>query len=226
VTEDTITRYGFRQALSAYFLAEADALSGLLPSSLTPLTARPRHGVIAVSAFDFTESEVGAYGELVVSILVPPFALTSAELPQAAIFPIALCTTTPASRLHAAERWYLPAHDRCMDIQFEKNDEGQLVRVSDGEAPFLELRVGQTSTASSCRLYQCFSEHEEQIHRVDLRIEGGLDEHEEELGGLVLNDHPLVNHFAEAISDDIPLREQSMGEGEQRFETLVPHRPF
>ncbi len=111
MTESTITRYGFRHALSAYFLAEADALSELLPRPLTPLTARPRHGVLAVSAFDFTESEVGPYRELVISILIPPFALTSAELPQAAIFPIAICTTTPASRLHAAERWYLPAHD-------------------------------------------------------------------------------------------------------------------
>ncbi len=112
-----------------------------------------------------------------------------------------------------------------MDIRFEQNDEARQVCMSDGGVPFLELRVGRTRKAPSSRLYQCFSEHEEQIHRVDLRIEGVLDEHEEELGALVLKDHPLTNRFADAISDDIPLREQSMDEGEQRFETLVPHRP-
>ena len=42
MTESTITRYGFRHALSAYFLAEADALSELLPRPLTPLTAECR----------------------------------------------------------------------------------------------------------------------------------------------------------------------------------------
>ena len=57
-----------------------------------------------MSAFDFTESEVGPYGELVISILVPPFALTSAELPQAAIFPIAICTTTQMLIIKRASR--------------------------------------------------------------------------------------------------------------------------
>jgi hypothetical protein len=219
-------RYGFQEAIGAFFLADADELARLLPHTLTPQTARPRHGVLAITAFDFDESVVGAYGELVISVLVPPFAPASAELPQAAIFPIALCTTTEASRLHAEERYYLPAQDRCMDMRFERNDGVRKVLVSDAGAPVLELRVGRTRAVPSTRLYQCFSSHEERLYRADLWFEGVLDEHEEEMGALVLEDHPIANRIAGAISDHIPLREQSMDQGEERYGTPTPHQPF
>ena len=67
-----MTRYRFREALGAFFHADTRALSSLLPAGLRPLEARPGHAVLAVTAFDFVESEVGAYGELVISVLVPP----------------------------------------------------------------------------------------------------------------------------------------------------------
>lgn len=218
-----MTRYGFQQALGAFFLAETDAVRALLPASLPPLEARPGHAVLAITAFDFTESEVGAYGELVISVLVSPFAPRGSELPVAATFPVILCTTSAASRAHAAERWALPEHDRTLMIRFESDAQTRRVVVEDDGAPVLTLSVERRQATPCVRLYQCFSSRAGQVHRVNLNIEGSLDEHEEESGRLILHDHPLAARIAGMIADDVPLREQSMGAGEQRFEALLPH---
>jgi hypothetical protein len=58
---------------------------------------------------------------------------------------------------------------------------------------------------------------------VEFRIEGSLDEHEEGLGCLTLHQHPLVSLVADVLTDDTPLREQSMYDGAQHFGTLSQH---
>lgn len=218
-----MTRYGFRQAIGAFFLADSDVLRGLLPSGLQPLEARPGLGVLAVTAFDFTESEVGAYGELVMSVLVPPFANRGADLPEAATFPFALGTTTPASRAHAAERWYLPEHPGCFDIAFSGDADTRRVQVTEAGAPVLDLVVGRRSAGVRTRLYQCFSARDGHVHRVDLQIRSNVNEHEEESGRLVLHPHVLCDRVAGALFDEVPIREQSSDSGQQTFAELVSH---
>jgi hypothetical protein len=58
---------------------------------------------------------------------------------------------------------------------------------------------------------------------VDLHIEGSLEQHDRELGRLELHDHPLAARIEALLADETPILEQSMGPGEQRFQTLIPH---
>lgn len=218
-----MTRYGFQEALGAFFLA-GPAARRLLPPGLVPLEARPGHPVLAVTAFDFAESEVGAYRELVISVLVPPFAGRGAALPHASTFPIALFTTTEASRAHAAARWLLPEHERCLHIDFRRDGERREVTVRDGDAEVLALSVRRRSAPPvTARRYQVFSARHGRLWRVELDIAGSLDEHQEETGRLRLGPHALTEKFAGAILDDYPIVEQSMDAGEQRFGELVAH---
>ena len=218
-----MTRYDFSCALSALFLAEYGALRGLLPSGLWPLEARRGFGVLAVTAFDFIDSEVGAYGELVCSVLVPPWAPRNTAMVDAAYFPFFLATSTAPSRTHAAERWRLPAHARSLDIAFSADGRRRSVRASEGDTPVLSLSVGLAGGAPGIQTYQCFSADDRGVYRVKLDIEGEFDEHEEELGMLEPGAHPLGRQLDALALDRIPFREQSLGRGHQLFGALLRH---
>ena len=219
-----MSRYAFRQSLGAFFLAEAEAVRTWLPRSLTPFEMCPGHAMLAVTAFDFSESEVGPYGELVVSVLVAPFASRGNELPHAASYPVLLATTTPESRAHASEQWYLPRHERCMEMNFAERGGRRSIDVLDAGERVLSLSVQHGKTAPSVRLYQVFSARNGVTHRVNVRISGGLVEHQDESGELSLHIHPWARRIAGVLLDERPMMEQSMDPGEEeRIGELVPH---
>ncbi len=218
-----MTRYGFRQALGGFFLADTASIRSVLPKTLFPVEARPGYAVLAINAFEFDETEVGPYGELVLSVLVPPYARAGQSLPFAAYFPFGLATSTEASRAHATERWRLPQYRNCLDIAFDRSEQGRQVIVRDGDASVMRLSVGHSRSTTATRPYQCFSQDDSGLYRVGISIQGDYDEHEEELGSLDLADHDFTTHFAAALDDDIPFREQSIDRGEQRFGDLIAH---
>ncbi|MEM7200651.1 MAG: hypothetical protein AAF628_10320 [Planctomycetota bacterium] len=218
-----MTRYGFRQAVGAFFVAETRALSRYLPAGLFPLEARPGCGVLAITAFDFVDSEVGPYGELVLSVVVPPWAGRDEELPETAFFPFFLGTTTEVSREHARDRWLLPAHDVCLSIDITRSGVDRRVRAAEHGEEILSLTTPLPAGPPSTRLYQCFSADAGSLHRVGIQVDGGFRDAEEELGRLELSHHGLAREIAGLLEDDIPFREQAMDAGEQRFGELEKH---
>lgn len=58
-----------------------------------------------------------------------------------------------------------------------------------------------------------------------IEIRGSLAEHEDESGTLSLGAHPLAARWGEWLDELVPMREQAMGAGEQRFGSLTPHSP-
>src|SRR5262245_65777883 len=68
------------------------------------------HGtsIFSMTAFDFTQSMVGPYGEVVMSVIVAPLVKPGERLPKSAFYPYLVATTTKAARDHAIERWHLP----------------------------------------------------------------------------------------------------------------------
>jgi hypothetical protein len=154
---------------------------------------------------------------------LPPFAAKGCDLPQSSSFPIILCTSTPASRSQATEHLHLPQYDSCVDIRFSENDKTHKFQLWDGDLQVLELSVERGQRTPSNHLYQCFTSCGQQIFRADVHFNAALDENENEMGNLVLCNHLLADRIAKMITDDIPLREQSIGSGEERFESLILH---
>ncbi|MCY4646449.1 MAG: hypothetical protein OXE73_06200, partial [Gammaproteobacteria bacterium] len=67
-----LTRYHYSEAVSAFFeIATSDARR-ILPPHLQPLEVQHEASILAVTAFDFTDSMVGPYQEIVLSVIVPP----------------------------------------------------------------------------------------------------------------------------------------------------------
>lgn len=217
-----MTQYDARQAVSAFFLAPTEALRGLLPVGLSPLEVRPRHGVLAITGFDFWRSGVGPYAEVACSVLVPPFCPPGEELPHAASFPFALHTSTLASAEDAELRWALPRAPRAAEVRFTHDAGRYEVALYDEGALVLHLRVNRGPPEPGARVYQLFTRRGAQLSRVALRIEGAFEQRDDEGGQLTLGDHPLARQLGALLADDVPIFEQSMAEGTQRFGALQP----
>jgi len=214
------TQYGFRRAVSAFFEMNRDAAKALLPPHLEPL--EPHHGlaVFSATAFDFVESEVGAYHEIVLAVITPPLVTPAGQWPRSAFYPFVVGTSTEASRLHAIERWHLPHHMSDVFIDFDDKPEQIGVRVREGGTPILEMNVRAHKWSRVDHLYQCFMYDQGRGFKSNIHMAGEFTEHEEEVGDLVIHPHPMTERLLEADVASYPFRELWMKEGVQTFDGL------
>lgn len=219
-----LTRYGFDCCVGAFFeIATSDARR-ILPAHLQPIEVRHERSVMAVLAFRFTDSEVGEYDELVMSIITPPQVEPGKPLPKAAFFPFMVATTTDASREHAMERWRLPHHMAALDFFFEEEADTMRVVVSDEGAPVVELAVTQHEFAPAVNPYHCFTVGEsvgqEGRFKVNIFMDAPHSAHEEEEGELILHPHPMTSMLTFEEVNTYPFREEWYQAGVQTFEEL------
>lgn len=214
------TYYAFRMCVGAYFeMPTADARA-LIPGHLEPLEVQHDRSILAITAFHFTESQVGAYHEVVLAVVVPPIVEPGKPLPKAAFFPFMVGTTSEASRLHAIEKWHLPHYPKDLDITFEGDGGEVTVTVRDDGQPVLDLTVTDFDFGPSKNVYSCFTVDDQDRYKVNIFMEAPHTEHEEERGSLTLHEHPMT---AGLTIDDVevyPFREEWYRSGMQTFERL------
>jgi hypothetical protein len=216
----SVTRYGYRDAISGFFEFPTDNARRILPRGLEPV--EPHHGtsILAITVFDFDESEVGAYGEVVYAVIVPPL-LRDARLPKSAFFPWQVATTTKAAREHAIERWHLPHWMEDVAVAFERGDGRLTARVTAEGAPALELTVTDHSWQPVSHLYQSFQQDEGGRYVANILFEGDKSEHEEETGALNLFENGFNKDVVLSEVYDRPFREIWMRAGCQLFDPLL-----
>lgn len=215
-----LTRYGFENCVGAFFeMATSDA-RGLLPSHLEPLEAMHTRSVLAVLAFQFTESEVGAYDELVMAVITPPRVEAGKPLPKAAFFPFMVATSTEASRAHAIERWHLPHYMKNVDFDFQEGDGAMKVTVSDEGQPVIELTVTEHDFNSTVNPYHCFTVDGDERYKVNIFMDAPHSEHDEEAGELVLHRHEMTAGLTLEEVSSYPIREEWYRAGVQTFEEM------
>ena len=215
-----LTKYEFKQCIGAMFeMSTADARK-ILPSHLQPLEVQHTRSVFCVMAFQFTDSEVGAYDEVVLSVVTPPRVQPGKALPQAAFYPFMLATSTEAARRHAIERWHLPHYMKDLEFSFDKVDGEMRVGVFDEGSPVLELTVSEHSFQPVDYPYHCFMTDGEDLLKVNIFMNAPHSQHEEETGELILHDHPMTEALTLQEVSSYPFREEWYGPGVQRFEEV------
>lgn len=216
-----LTRYGYRNALNGLFELPTDNARRLLPSHLEPAELHHGTSILSVACFDFTESEVGAYGEVVMAVLVSPLVKPGERLPKAALYPYLVGTTTRAAREHAIERWHLPHWMEDVEMAFEPSPGALRARVGLGGQPVLDLTLTEHAWERVSHPYQCFMRDGSGAYLAHMTFDGEQSEHENETGKLLLHDHPF--HQGLAVDDvyDVPFREVWNRAGVQTFDPLV-----
>lgn len=216
----SLTYYEFRTAVCAFSKTPTEVAARLLPESLRPLEVTHGAGVFAAVAIDFTKSEVGAYQEVVLAVVVPPIPQGNGEYPKAAFYPVVLATSTTASRDHASERWLLPHYPKDVEVQFREEADRTSVYVYDAGDPVLDLAVTRRKMNPVEQLYQSFMVEGDRRFKVDIHMKGDLSVHEEEKGFLHLHDHGVFRGIDREEIETVPFRELWMKDGQQAFEEI------
>jgi hypothetical protein len=223
MTNDGTTVYRFRDAVGGFFELPVDQARAMLPRELQPVELHHGSGILSVMAFDFTESLVGAYSELILGIVVSPRVEPGMPMPHSAIYPFILATTTAASREHAIERWHLPhfMKDIQLSMQVEGVHERMVVRASDAGTPIVELVITAHGWREAGQVHQSFMSDESGAYLAQIAMQGGLSESEDEAGRLRLFPHPMTAPIGELDEvSELPLREMWMRDGWQTFQPL------
>lgn len=215
-----LTSYHFDHCIGAFFEMSSSDAKNLLPDHLEPMEVQHTRSVLAILAFRFTESEVGAYDELVLAIITPPLVEPGKPLPQAAFYPFMVGTSTEVSREHAIERWHLPHYMKNLDFRFVESDDRMELTVSDEGAPVLEVAVTDHEFHDATNSYHCFMVEGERRFKANIRMEGPHSDHEFEEGELTLHAHPMTAGLTLEEVDSWPFREEWYRAGVQTFEEL------
>jgi hypothetical protein len=217
----SITRYGYRDAISGFFEFPTDNARRILPRGFEPV--EPHHGtsILAVTVFDFDESEVGEYGEVVYAVIVPPL-VRDTRLPKSAFFPWQVATTTRAAREHAIERWHLPHWMEDVAIEFDRSEPGRTTaRVKAEGSLALEMTVTEHSWQAVSHLYQSFQKDDTGTYLANILFEGEKSEHEDEKGRIALHDNAFNKDVVISEVYETPFRELWMRRGCQLFDPLA-----
>ena len=217
----SITRYGYRDAISGFFEFPTDNARRILPRGFEPV--EPHHGtsILAVTVFDFDESEVGEYGEVVYAVIVPPL-VRDTRLPKSAFFPWQVATTTSAARAHAIERWHLPHWMEDVAIEFDRSQPGRTTaRVRAEGSLAVEMTVTEHSWQPVSHLYQSFQRDDAGTYLANILFEGEKSEHEDEKGQIVLHDNAFNKDIVLSEVYETPFRELWMRRGCQLFDPLA-----
>lgn len=221
MTGDDKTRYSFKNAANGFFEFPTENARQILPPQLEPV--EPHHGtsVFAITVFDFTDSLVGSYGEVVMAVLVAPLVKPGERLPKAAMYPYRVATTTRAAREHAIERWKLPHWMEDVRIDWSLDPGSLGARVSTEGQPVVELTITDHSWSPVSQLFQAFMKDDAGRYLARMVFDGEQSEHEDERGKLVLHDHPFNRELQISEVYDVPFREIWMRDGLQTFDPLI-----
>jgi len=214
------TYYGFRNCVGAFFEMPTTDARKILPPHLQPMELQHTRSIFAIMAFEFTESEVGPYEELVMSVIVPPMVEPGKVLPKAAFYPFIVGTSTEASRLHAIERWHLPHYMKDLDIGFDQSDGQMQVKVRDDGSPVVDFVVTDYRYEPVQYLYHAFMIDGDDRFKANIYMEAPHSEHEEEAGSLTLYEHAMTEPLSIPDVVTYPFREQWYQAGRQTFEPL------
>lgn len=215
-----VTRYGFSDAVGGFYEMSTEDAQRILPQHLEPVEVQHTRSVLALTAFHFTDSMVGEYDEVVLSIIVPPRVEPGQPLPKAAFYPFMVGTSTEESRRHAIERWHLPHYMEDLAIDFLETDGRMDVRVREGDRGVLEFGVTQYAFEPVRHLYNSYMMNGSDRYKVNIYMEGPHSEHEEERGELVLHPHPVTEPLTLNEVSRYAFREQWLKDGTQTFEEL------
>ncbi len=218
-------QYPFTTGINAIFEIPTQTARRLMPKGIE--TVESNHGVslIGFTLFDFSESPVGPYQELVVSLYAVPRLGIMEQHPHAAVYPVVVASSCQEARDHAIDLWRLPHFMEDITIEFSASPDGSTmtgtVRCHKGEV-ILDLTLSHTgSWKPTYQLYQSFQHDETGTYIGVMDMRGMLSEHEENTGTLRLHEHRFFDHLDLSGMDTLPFREMWMREGVESYHELL-----
>lgn len=211
--------YHFRHSIVGFFEFPTENAVRILPPFLQPVEPHHSQSVLSVMAFDFHDSMVGAYGELILCVGVAP-SIEGGRLPRGAFYPFLLGTTTRASREHAIGRWHLPHFMEDIELDFQTGNGEVRLAAAHGGKPIVNMRITEYAWEPAQHLYQSYMRDASGAYMAKILMEAPFSEHEEERGELEIHEHPFTTAIDRDAVTTTPFRELWMRDGLQTFHPL------
>ncbi len=217
MTRQQPVQYFFKDAIGGFFEFPTENARQLLPDDLQPI--EPRHGtsVLSVLAFDFVESPIGPYGELILSILVSPLIDAETPMPRSAFYAFKVGTSTRESREHAIERWHLPHYMQDIDLAWHHGDGQLTIEATDRGKPMVRLTVTEHEWSKVEHRYQSFMQDDGGLYTANVIMAGEFSENEEERGAIQIRSHGMAELIHDWDIETTPFRELWMRNGVETF---------
>ena len=161
-----------------------------------------------MTVFDFDESEVGEYGEVVYAVIVPPLVREDGGCPSRRSSRGRWPPPPKAAREHAIERWHLPHWMDDVEVELRAATRAGSPRRSKADgAPALEIdRHRPLLGAGLAPLPVVPAGRRRDATCANILFEGEKSEHEEETGRIVLHDHAFNKDIVDlrGLRDAVP----------------------
>ena len=217
--QSDVMQYHFKHAVAGFVEIPTVSARQLLPETLQPIELRHGTSVLSVMVFDFSDTAVGPYGEVVLSVMVSPFIAPGRQMPRAAFYPVRVATSTAASRQHGIERWRLPHFPEDARFQQREAQDAIHVSVSLPEAGLLDLSVTGDNWTGVEHHYQSFMSDAAGTYMTEITLSGQFCENEDERGSVSLKDLAFEALGGKTEVTSLPFRELRMRDG---VETMRP----
>lgn len=220
-----VVRYHFSNGMNSLFEIPTEVARKLLPAGVQPVEVVHGTSLIGITMFDFNESPVGPYQELVISLYVVPRMGIMDQHPHAAVFPLVVASTHQEARDHAIDLWHLPHFNEDIGIDFSESADGRTltgkVFCHLGE-PIVEMSISQSGKWNPAyQAYQSFQRDAGGSFIGIMDMKGRLSEHEDNTGSIRLYPHRLFERLDLSAMDTRPLREMWMKDGVESYHDLV-----
>ena len=212
--------YHFRTVIEGFFEFPTESARTILPHFLEPVEVIHGSSVLSAIAFDFHESPVGAFGEIVLAILVAPRIEKVEPWPRAAFFPVCVGTSTEVARAHGIEQWHLPHHPRDVTVTWHPGPKSIRAHVADACGPMLDLTVAKDRSETVEHPYQCFMSDASGDYVAKVVMAGHFSETEDGEGALTIHSEDLRKSLRGYGPSATPFREIWMRDGFEAFHPL------
>lgn len=220
-----VVQYQISNGINGIFEIPTETARQYLPAGIEPVEANHGVSLVGITMFDFSESPVGPYQELVVSLYTVPRLGIMEQHPHGAVYPIVVASSSREARDHAIDLWHLPHFMEDITLEFSTSPDGQTIsgKVSchKGE-PIVELSVSQTGAwRPMYQLYQSFQGDDSGSYMGIMDMQGQLSEHEEGTGSVRLHEHRFFRQANLSDMDTLPFREMWMKAGVESYHALI-----
>lgn len=213
-------QYQYRHAIGGFFEFPIEHARRLVPSTMSPIEMHHGQGILSVMVFDFNGSQVGEYGELVLSVPVAPRIIPGRPMPRASFFPFLVGTTTKAAREHAIELWHLPHFMEDIEVEFTVGEHDIRAAAAHGGAKILDMHITDYEWETVEHHYQAFEQDATGTYMATMAMNAQFSENEEERGSIEIHQHAFTAGISSAGVNTTPFRELWMRDGFQTFQPL------
>lgn len=220
-----VVQYHISNGINCIFEIPTETARQYLPAGIEPVEANHGVSLMGITMFEFSESPVGPYQELVVSLYAVPRLGIMEQHPHAAVYPIVVASSSREARDHAIDLWHLPHFMEDISLEFSTTPDGRSITgkvCCHKGRPIVELSVSQTGKWNPMyQLYQSFQGDDSGSYMGIMDMRGQLSEHEEGTGTVQAYDHRFFEHVDLSAIDPQPFREMWLKAGVESYHALI-----